>query len=137
MSDKYDQMYHIPVDEPTLFYTTVTTSKGETEDHEPLYYPDGTTMREGFDVQTNALPLSSELVHRFRIKDRTVWLSSGQDNDGNPLPQRLCLELYCRFAMKHDNKSIEVGIEVLAPEHIPYKRMYSQHMPSTQQTDCI
>ena len=118
-----DQQFHIPLSDPTLKYTIIFTTKTDVEDHEPLRTQDAFegAIRAGLEQDTRYYTLPDALVERFMATGRFAWLSPGK-NGKKHLPKEPHIELYCRFAFKHDNKSIDVGLEIIAPESVPYNR---------------
>lgn len=94
-------------------------------DHEPLYLPNK-DIRQGFETETKQVRLANDMVNRHLNVDkpRTTWLSPGKTKDGKPLPKTLHLEVFTRIALRHDNKSIEVGLEICDPAKVPYARTF-------------
>ena len=119
-SRKVRQQFHILLNRPQLTYTTVVTTNTDIRSHEPLYIPEG-SVREGLKPQTHTLTLGQDLVKRFEDRGWVVMLSPGK-NGKKHMKKQPHLELWCQLAIRHDNKSIEVGIDVIAPECILFRR---------------
>ena len=111
------QMFHIPVETPTLTYNLVFTTRTDVKDHEPLKGNDG-DIRDCFDCEERSITLSSGLVKRFRTCGWEKWLATEVDENDRVLKAKPYLEVYCQFAVRRDNRSIDIGARVMEPESV-------------------
>lgn len=121
-SDYIYQQFHVPLDNPCIGIATVFTTKADTTDHEPLRNLSG-NIHEGLELEERCLRLPHALVARFQKFGWIINLSPGRRGKKS-LPKTPHIELWSKIALRHDNKSIELGIEIIAPESIPFRREY-------------
>lgn len=122
VSKTMEQVFHIALEEPEVVYTLVFTGKTNLWDSEPLE-PRGKRKCSDFDCITKRFRLSDGLIERFIEHGWKIWLPPVHKNKKD-LPLQPHLEVHCRFAVRHDNKSIQVGVQVIAPETKMCRRMY-------------
>ena len=114
------QLFYIPIERSELSYTLVFTTRTDVKDHQPLFLPNG-NVEAGFDHEERRVPLQPELVERFRRHGWEKELATEVNTKNEVTKWERFLQLYCQFAIRHDNRSIEVGVKVIAPEDVRYK----------------
>lgn len=124
MSEKTSlQRFHIRKDmpHPHITYTIVFTRKtgAQLEDHEPLYESKD-NIRPEFEVQEMKYYLSEDLIQELVHYGWVEELRPGRyERSGRLMPKCDHLEILCRFALRHDNRSIYVRLQICNP---PYTR---------------
>jgi hypothetical protein len=120
------------------FLVVFTTERPDIHVHEPLRLRDGvngysTTPHSFHDVHPHlqvlkkTIPLSEDLVRRLREHKWIVDLSTGfKTSRGKRKSRKLRppeehLEILCQFAIRYDNRYIQVGVQVCPPEDIEYQ----------------
>ena len=122
------QQFHVPLNDPKIGITTVFTTKTDVQDHEPLRSADGSILH-GMEPETYTIHLTDGLVERFKSNGWIVALSPGWCGKKR-LPKEPHIELWCQLMIRHDNKTIDIGIDIISPESIPYRREYHHSMCS-------
>lgn len=109
-------MFQFRASETHLSYRLVFTTESGLRDHVPLHGTNG-EVDPRYDCEEGTFRLSEEFVNM--LNQKTIMLSP-KDDDGNVLPKCPHFQFWGKFAIRHDNKSIDVGLRVIPPELVSY-----------------
>jgi hypothetical protein len=133
---KLPQHFHIPKARPQFAITVVFTRNARVRDHEPLKTISGYIHRD-FEVDTRTFDLPPYVIKQIEDSGWVQDLSPGKDHRGRPLKKVPHLEFFCRVTLRHDNKSIDVGYEILDPKNIPWRSKSSSYCELNNYADTI
>ena len=130
LSEKVLRHFQIPLRNPVITITTVFTTNTNVKNHDALKAPDG-KIHKGLEPEEITRPLPPQLVEKMKKHGWVKQLSPGWSSHGKRLPVKPHLEFWCQLAIRHDNKTMEVGVEVVDPASIPFRRKFRQLRATT------